>query len=106
MWLVAVRKGEGTGYGRCLCVTLSISVCERPRPFLIHNPPTHTPSPPKKVTLDGLHFGGNYTAAQEMVREGRAVSSRFRFFIQQTVWAPGELRAEVEDAKVRLCLVK
>ena len=53
-----------------------------------------------QVTLDGLHFGGNYTAAQEMVREARAVSSRFRFFIQQTYWAPGELRREVEDAKV------
>lgn len=57
--------------------------------------------PPTQVTLDGLHFGGNYTAAQEMVREARAVSSRFRFFIQQTYWAPGQLRREVEDAKVR-----
>lgn len=53
-----------------------------------------------QVTLDGLHFGGNYTAAQEMVREARAVSSHFRFFIQQTYWAPGQLRREVEDAKV------
>lgn len=57
------------------------------------------------MTPDGLHFGGNYTAAQEMVREAQAVSSRFRFFIQQTYWAPGQLRMEVEDLKVGRCLV-
>ena len=31
----------------------------------------------------------------------QAVSSRFKFFIQQTYWPPGQLRMEVEDAKVR-----
>jgi hypothetical protein len=39
---------------------------------------------------------GNYTAAQELVREQGASSSRFKFFIQQTLWAPGELKREIE----------
>lgn len=50
-----------------------------------------------QVTNDGLCFGGNYTAAQELVLGKKASSARFKFFIQQTVWAPGELKKEIED---------
>ena len=41
-------------------------------------------------------LSGNYTAAQEMVLEKKASSARFKFFIQQTIWAPGELKKEIE----------
>jgi len=31
-----------------------------------------------------------------MVLEKKASSARFKFFIQQTIWAPGELKKEIE----------
>lgn len=43
--------------------------------LLIHSikitPTHHKPKQNYQVTLDGLHFGGNYTAAQEMVKEAK-----------------------------------
>uniref|UniRef100_I2CSD8 Uncharacterized protein n=1 Tax=Nannochloropsis gaditana (strain CCMP526) TaxID=1093141 RepID=I2CSD8_NANGC len=63
--------------------------------FMIHTYPELERA--TQVTNDGLFFGGNYTAAQELVREQGASSSRFKFFIQQTLWAPGELKREIED---------
>lgn len=44
----------------------------------------------------GLYFGGDMESAGEVVTNGPGSGFNFRFFVQCTLWGPGELEKEVE----------
>ncbi|CAN0179599.1 unnamed protein product [Ascophyllum nodosum] len=44
----------------------------------------------------GLYFAGEMESASRVVTDGPGSSFNFRFFVQFTLWGPGELEAEVE----------
>eukprot|EP00418_Pyrodinium_bahamense_P028322 CAMPEP_0179157794 /NCGR_PEP_ID=MMETSP0796-20121207/76972_1 /TAXON_ID=73915 /ORGANISM="Pyrodinium bahamense, Strain pbaha01" /LENGTH=114 /DNA_ID=CAMNT_0020859433 /DNA_START=61 /DNA_END=405 /DNA_ORIENTATION=- len=46
----------------------------------------------------GLYLGGGLAEAQDWVEEGQGSSLRFRFFLNNIRWPPGELAAEVAPA--------
>jgi len=54
----------------------------------------------KKITDDGLYWGGDPAQAQEAMSEatdGRVLTGfDFKFFVQSTLWSPGELEKQVE----------
>jgi len=47
----------------------------------------------------GLYYGGELASAMAWVTEGQGSSLRFRFFIGEVKWGPGELDAELEAGK-------
>eukprot|EP00904_Undaria_pinnatifida_P013534 jgi/Undpi1/9310/HiC_scaffold_26.g11768.m1 len=51
---------------------------------------------------EGIFFGGDIESASRVVTEGPGSGFNFRFFVQFTRWAPGELEAEMEQGIWRL----
>jgi len=50
---------------------------------------------------NGLYIGGEFTGAQDWVEEGEGSSLRFRFFMNQVRWGPGEFAAELAPGSGR-----
>lgn len=55
----------------------------------------------KVLTEDGLYWGGDPGQAEETLNEGtdgRVLTGfDYKFFVQSTVWAPGELDQQMKD---------
>ena len=48
-----------------------------------------------RITPDGVHLGGDMSAANDMAARGDASGFDFKFFVQSTRWLPTVLEAEI-----------